>query len=223
LVIIGDDDRLKRSFLEALAPQTVRFDVVFSDHVLIDAHGAEIPASAQLLARYGRREIPAGAVLDAEAVAWGNAVAPSAALVRTDLARRLLFDPDLNTPELDFFTRAAAEGCSFCFVPAKLAEYRVHPGSATSGGLTMLRLYQKLRGTPAHGVLGRAVRWRQLGQLAPVALVESVLEGDSPSTRQLAIDRSTWRSLRGGLLALAALASPSLLRAALRHRRRQAP
>jgi glycosyltransferase involved in cell wall biosynthesis len=218
LVIIGDDDRLRSDFLSMLAPHTQRHDVVFSDHVLIDSKGSEIAGSAELLRRYGRELLPAGPVQDVEAVAWRNAVAPSATLVRAELVRRLQFDPGLNTPELDFFTRAALEHSSFFFVPAKLAEYRVHADSATSGGLTGLALYRKLTSTPAFTPTGQVARRRQLVELGRGALVESVRSNDRRSRRRLLVDSNLWRSPRGALLALAALALPGLLRRALDRR-----
>ena len=220
LVIIGDDDRLRSGFLSTLAPHAEQHDVVFSDHVLINSEGDEIAASAQLLARYGRELIPAGPVQNVESITWRNAVAPSAALIRTELVRRLKFDPELNTPELDFFTRAALDRRSFFFVPAKLAEYRVHAGSATSSGLTGLGLYRKLCSTPALTPSGRAARRKQLAELAPGALLESLLKANTSSTRSLALDAHMWRSLRGGILATLALLVPGVLRRVTKRFRR---
>jgi glycosyltransferase involved in cell wall biosynthesis len=222
LVIIGDDDRLRPNFLSTLASHAERHDVVFSDHVLIDSSGNEMATSAQLLARYGRDQIPEGPVQDVEGIAWRNAIPPSATLVRADLVRELWFDPELNTPELDFFTRAALQGRSFFFVRAKLAEYRVHPDSATSSGLTGLKLYRKLNSISAATPSGQAARQRQLAYLAPGALLEALLDEYPRSPRRLALDPNLRRSFRGGLLALAAATIPGSLRRALLRRRRRA-
>src|SRR5262249_27402021 len=113
LVIIGDDDRLLPSFLSSLAPYTANSDVVFCNHFLIDEKGQRRVGSERQFEVYGRGQLTTGPVQEPERMAWMNAIAPSATLVRTALVRTLRFNPDLNTPELEFYVRAAHDGASF--------------------------------------------------------------------------------------------------------------
>lgn len=145
-VIIGDDDRLLPGFCERLvsaaASDTV---VIFSNHYIIDAAGVRLTdESWAWTAAYGRRELPAGRVVDAPRVVWTNSVPMCAALVRTEHLKRLGIKRDLNTPEIELFARLAAEGRRFDFVPDYLMEYRAHAGSATSAGHMTDRLVKYL-------------------------------------------------------------------------------
>jgi glycosyltransferase involved in cell wall biosynthesis len=221
LVIIGDDDRLLPRFLSTLAPFTSEFDVVFADHTLIDDKGRQLEDAAVLLSRYGRGALPPGAVENPEVVAWNNGVAPSAALVRTTLARRLLFDPELNTPELDFFVRAAHAAARFYFVPEVAAEFRVHVGSATASGLTLDRLFIKLLGTPAATTAGRAAQEQQLTALAPSAATWAIRQRDEATLAGITSSGMLRHSVKGFLLTLGLALPRRWFRGLLEIRRRQ--
>jgi glycosyltransferase involved in cell wall biosynthesis len=211
VVIIGDDDRLLPGFLSTLAPFTKTFDVVFSDHTLIDSEGKRVEDSPSLLRRYGRDALSQGPVDNPEAMVWKNAVAPSAALVRTEVARKLLFEPNLNTPELDFFVRAAALPARFYFVPQVLAEYRVHGGSATAAGLTLDGLFLKLLQIPARTPEGAVARMRQLARLAPSATSCAIKAGNEVGLIEIKRSKLLRRSTRGVLFdVLLALPRPWL-------------
>jgi glycosyltransferase involved in cell wall biosynthesis len=150
LVIIGDDDRLLPDFAGRLAG-AIDADaaVAFSNHHVIDAHGRRLEAEGERCTQvYGRRLLPAGTVSDAAAAVWRNSVPMSAAMLRTADVRRLRFKEDLNTPELELFVRLAHEGARFVFVPDYLAEYRTHPRSATTAGLSSERLARYLLAAP---------------------------------------------------------------------------
>lgn len=138
IVIIGDDDRLLPEFvdklLKALPPD---IQVGFTNHYLINSVGERLEAESQQqqTREYQRDVLSSGEVTNVEACVWRNCVPMSAALVRTADVRRLRFKEDLNTPEIELFLRLAREGGRFFFLPEYLAEYRVHPQSATALGL----------------------------------------------------------------------------------------
>jgi GT2 family glycosyltransferase len=149
LAIIGDDDRLLPAFADTLLTHADAADVVFCNHHLIDETGERLPAAAErATARFGRHGLAAGPQRPAAACVWRNAVAMSACVIRTAVARTLGFDAELNTPDIEFFARAAAAGSRFHFVPDYLSEYRTHSGSATAAGLTMSRLLWALADVP---------------------------------------------------------------------------
>jgi len=177
LVIIGDDDRLLPSFLSSLAPHTAKNDVVFCDHFLIDKDGRRREDSEEQLAVYGRGQLATGRVQEPERVAWMNAVAPSATLVRTELVRTLRFNPDLNTPELEFYVRAAHDDASFFFDSRSLSEYRSHPGAETARGLWFDRLFFALLKVQASSPAGIAAREVQLRSVARGAAFQALAAG----------------------------------------------
>jgi glycosyltransferase involved in cell wall biosynthesis len=146
LVIQGDDDRLLPSFCEALLslakPDS---SVLFSNHYVIDADGARLEKESETwTARYGRKGLPRGRVEDAARCVWSNSVPMSAALIRSRDIKRLGVKTDLNTPEIEVFARLAFEGARFDHEPSYLAEFRSHPGSATTSGLFSERLVKYL-------------------------------------------------------------------------------
>jgi len=146
IVIIGDDDRLLPDYvkkcIEAILPDGA---LVFSNQVIINQKGQRLDYETQEYPKlYGRDKLPAGWLSAPEACVWQNSVPISAAMIRTADVRRLRFKEDLNNPEIEFFARLAREGAKFAFIPEYLAEYRVHPQSATSGGLKSDRLVEYL-------------------------------------------------------------------------------
>jgi glycosyltransferase involved in cell wall biosynthesis len=146
LTIIGDDDRLLPGFVEALrAAGSSDTAVLFSNHHVIGPHGERLDVvTREFLVAYGRDVLQPGELADAAASVWRNSIPMSSSLVRTADAQRLGIKPDLNTPEIELFARLAAEGKRFVFVPAYLAEYRVHPQSETTAGLAGDRLIKYL-------------------------------------------------------------------------------
>lgn len=177
LVIIGDDDRLLPAFLSSLAPNAARHDVVFCNHYLIDERGERRADTDEQLRIYGRAELPKGRVVEGERVAWMNAVAPSATLVRTALVRTLGFNPALNTPELEFYVRAARSGASFYFDNRYLSEYRTHSTSETARGLWHDRLLFALQEVEATSPAAIVARHAQLRRVARTAVMESLVAG----------------------------------------------
>ena len=177
LVIIGDDDRLLPTFLSCLAPHTATSDVAFCNHFLIDEGGHRRANSEQELAVYGRGLLKTGPVQEPERMAWMNAVAPSATLVRTALVRTLRFNPDLNTPELEFYVRAAYAGASFFFDSRSLSEYRTHPGAETARGLWFDRLLFALLKVQASTPAGVDARRSQLRSVARTAALRALASG----------------------------------------------
>ena len=146
IVIIGDDDRLLPGFVRKMVDVILPdFQVAFSNHYLIDTKGDRLQAkSVEHTRNYRRDTLPPGELANAAASVWQNLVPMSAALVRTEVIRRLRFREDLNTPETELFVRLAQEGGRFIFVPDYLSEYRVHSQSQTSAGLYSERLAEYL-------------------------------------------------------------------------------
>src|ERR1035437_4588059 len=144
LVVIGDDDRLLPDFIrkcvDAILPDGA---LAFSNHFIIDHNGKRLAEETQKYTeQYGRDILPTGWLSNAEACVWRNSVPLSASLMRTADVRRLRFKEDLNNPEIELFARLASEGAKFTFLPDYMAEYRIHPQSATSTGLTSDRLVE---------------------------------------------------------------------------------
>ena len=184
LAIIGDDDRLLPAFAVTLLAEADAADVVFCNHYLIDEAGERLPAATvHATARFGRHELSAGLQQPAAACVWRNAVAMSACVIRSAVARSLGFAAELNTPDIEFFARAAAAGSRFHFVPDYLSEYRTHAGSATAAGLTMSRLLWALAGVPVPEE-AVPVKHAFLRECSREAVRAGLLRGDVPDLRR---------------------------------------
>jgi glycosyltransferase involved in cell wall biosynthesis len=146
ILIQGDDDRVLPTFCEVLLsiaePDSA---VLFSNHYVIDSEGKRLAQESEAwTTRYGRDTLAKGKVDDPAQCVWSNSVPMSATLVRSTHIKRLGIKPDLNTPEIELFARLAAEGARFDHEPSYLAEYRIHPGSATTSGLFSEHLFKYL-------------------------------------------------------------------------------
>jgi glycosyltransferase involved in cell wall biosynthesis len=150
LVIIGDDDRLEPNFVSTLMQGISQgVAVSFCNQHIINEKGERMPReSRRYTEEYHRSELPAGELTDPRKAVWQNSVPMSAALMRTNLVRRLRFKEDLNTPEIELFARLANEAHRFYFCPEYLAEYRVHGRSETSAGLRSESLARYLLDIP---------------------------------------------------------------------------
>ena len=149
VTFMGDDDRLLPAFVERLFAAISATDpsaaVVFSNHYLIGADGRRlITATYANTKLYHRTGLCEGRVQDAAALVWSNSVPMMASMIRVENVRRLGFKNDINTPEMELFTRLASEGARFIFVEDYLAEYRVHAESESARGLTLDRLAEHL-------------------------------------------------------------------------------
>lgn len=133
---IGDDDRLLPDFVSRLMQEMKpEVSLAFCNHYLIDRQGNRLEAESREQARrYHRDHLQGGVLGSSQIAAWQQAIAMSAALMRTKDMRRLRFREDLNTPDAEFFIRLAQEGAQFAFVPDYLVEYRVHVAATTSAG-----------------------------------------------------------------------------------------
>jgi hypothetical protein len=192
VTIIGDDDRLLPAFASTLLAHRDSAEVVFANHHVIDARGERLPAAtAAATRRFYRDALQEGEQVPAAACVWRNAVPMSAAIIQTATARRHRFADHLNTPDIEFFARAAAAGARFYFRKEYLAEYRVHPQSATAGGLTMAELVTALEpiGVPPAleplkasllAEFGDAMLWDGLRSREPASLRRACA---SPHTR----------------------------------------
>lgn len=146
IIIIGDDDRLRPTFVEKLVPLlTPEIDVAFSNHDLIDPAGRVLAEESKAHnIYYGRSRLPSGILASSELAVWNNSIPMSASLIRRSRILEFPFSEELNTPEIELFLKIARSRGSFTFFPETLAEYRIHPGSATGAGLWVDRLAARL-------------------------------------------------------------------------------
>ena len=181
IVIIGDDDILLPTFVETLVnaakPQS---QVIFSNHYIINSEGTRlVEESKQWIQKYHRDRMPSGQLASPEIWVWQNSIPLLSALIRTETVQRLRFKEDLNTPEIELFLRLAQEGAEFIFVPEYLAEYRVHPRSATSSGrgLRSDRLVHYLLSLPAQPAI-EPYKYAYLSQNMVNAVSQCLLDGN---------------------------------------------
>ncbi len=145
MMLLGDDDRLlPNTILELYKGIEAGADISFSNHYLINENGIRLTQSEQNTRRFNRYLLENGIVHNIEKYIWLNAVPISAALIKTELLKEIRFPPDMNTPEIVFFLKAAQKGAIFHFNSDYLVEYRVHSGSATSQGLFLEKLFECL-------------------------------------------------------------------------------
>jgi GT2 family glycosyltransferase len=190
ITIIGDDDRLLPEFAERLHGEaTGDTAVVFANHYIIDATGRRLPReSRDGTHRYGRDVLPPGRLADAPSAVWRNAVAMSACIVRTSAVRRLGFQADINTPEIELFARLSLEGPGFVFVPDYLAEYRSHTDSETARGLTLDRLAEYLEAIEVPADVEQAKR-ACLRRVVAAGVGIRLARGDAEGARRLCRSR----------------------------------
>lgn len=191
LVIIGDDDRLLSTFVGELvdAIELHKANVAFSNHWIIDSTGRRLPTETERVTRiYSRNQLAAGLLGCPIGCVWKNSVPMSASLVRTADVARLRFQEDLNTPEVEFHARLAAEGGRYVFNPKYLAEYRVHAVSETSVGLRYDRLVEYLSNIPVPAEL-ESVKSTFLAQPMFAAVNQKLLAGDIETARRLVMHK----------------------------------
>lgn len=147
VIIIGDDDTLEPTYLENVTHNIGKLnpDVVFTDQNFIDSSGGILDAfTEEMSVTYHRKNLSAGALSDPIETVLKNSVPMSSAIIRRELLIRYPFDTTLNTPELEVFLKIAVQGGVFEYVDKRVANYRVHLESATSGGLRLHYLLRNL-------------------------------------------------------------------------------
>ena len=186
IVIIGDDDILLPTFVETLVkaahPGT---EVIFANHFIINSAGVRlVEESHRWTQRYHRDRMPPGPLDCPECWVWQNAIPMLSALVKTASVQQFWFKEDLNTPEIELFLRLAQAGAEFIFVPDYLAEFRVHPHSATTTGrgLRNHRLTSYLLPLPVKPEVEPYKR-ACLAQLMVNAVSQSLLDGEKEQAR----------------------------------------
>jgi glycosyltransferase involved in cell wall biosynthesis len=140
VIIIGDDDTLEPDYLEKVTKNlsNSKADVVFTDQHFIGSDGEVLAElSAQVSIEYHRNTLAAGVLVRPIESVLKNSVPMSSSIIRRELLLKYPFDPTLNTPELEVFLKIAVNGGVFEYIDARSANYRVHPGSETSGGLKL--------------------------------------------------------------------------------------
>jgi glycosyltransferase involved in cell wall biosynthesis len=191
LAMLGDDDRLLPEFVAALVPAMEATDaaVGFSNHWFIDAEGIRLQAAtAHFTRQYGRDTLAPGLQVEPFACVWRNSVPLAAALIRSTDVVRLGFCEDINTPDIEFFARLAAEGARLVFVPQFLSEYRIHVGSETSGGLHYEALVDRLEGI-AVPPEAQAHKRRFLERAIAGVAADCLRRGDTAGARRLIAHR----------------------------------
>ena len=187
LVIIGDDDRLLPTFVAELVDtiEPRNANVAFSNHWIIDSAGRRLLNETERITRvYGRDLLAAGLVDCPIECVWRNSVPMSASMIRTADVARLRFREDLNTPELEFHARLAADSGRYAFNPKYLAEYRLHATSETSAGLRHDRLIEYLSDIPVPPEL-ESVKCKLLAQPMFAAVNQKLAAGDIETARHL--------------------------------------
>jgi glycosyltransferase involved in cell wall biosynthesis len=140
VIIIGDDDTLEPDYLKRVVANLSKnsADVVFSDQNFIGPDGEVLQElSEKVSIEYHRADLAEGMLKDPIAAVLNNSVPMSSAIIRRALLLKYPFDPILNTPELEVFLKIAVHGGEFEYINCRCANYRVHPGSETSGGLRL--------------------------------------------------------------------------------------
>ena len=201
IIIIGDDDRLLPEFVaKTVGLMRPHVSLVFTNHYVIDESGDRLESEAKrFTTEYGRSDLEAGIVPDAEKYAWRNSIPISAALMRTADVRRLRFKEDLNNPELELFLRLAREGAKFAFVPEYLGEYRVHSQTeTTSTGLKSDHLVDYLLDTPVRPDL-EPYKATYLRSIMVNAVTRRLVAGDRSRARRFLNSSYYPVALRGGI------------------------
>lgn len=134
--LLGDDDRVGPSYIAELAkPLQSLSEVVatFCDHWLIDEKGSRLEAETDENSRRWQREsLPEGPVQDPVSMALAKSMCLGFSLYRSRVFQHEPFDSSCEgAADWDYAFRAADLG-TLHYVKKRLAEYRVHPGTATS-------------------------------------------------------------------------------------------
>lgn len=211
-VLLADDDRLCPDFVSTLldAVQQHGADAAFCNHHVIDSEGVRIQHQGERFAEeYGRSALADGPVPDPERCVWKNSISIAASLMRTTDVRNFRFKEDLNTPELEFFARLFRGDRRLVFSSKYLAEYRVHTGSGTAGGLWTERLASYLVAAQVRPDL-EPLKRNLLHPLLVAAVNRCLEQGDQASARRLLASpyypRPRWNNPRGIVHAICAVA-----------------
>ncbi len=130
IAFIGDDDRFKPHCLERLnASLDEDYDVLFSNHHIIDADGRiSVLKSEENTSRYGRTNISAGLLnpVATNKAVWRCSIPIFSCVIKTQRLRELRLLDDLQGADTEFFIRLSRSGGLFGFVPEYLTEIRYH-------------------------------------------------------------------------------------------------
>jgi glycosyltransferase involved in cell wall biosynthesis len=182
----GDDDRLLPTCVEKLlAAHDADTVVAFSHHYIIDDRGERNDAlTRHFAAFYSRAGLPKGRLADPVLCAWRNSIPLPSSLIRAAEARRLGIRPEVQACDLDLFIRIAGAGGKFVFIPEFLAEYRVHPGSATSAGNVDASLLDMLEPIPVPPHV-EPLKRRILGRALTVSVTAALRVGNVRGARAM--------------------------------------
>jgi len=187
VIILGDDDTLEPTYLERLTRNIVsnKPDVVFCDQNFIDEVGnIKVELTEEMSLKYYRSNLQSGLLSNSIEVVLNNTVPMSSSLIKRHHLLSYPFDPTLNTPELEVFMKIAAGGGIFEYVKERLANYRVHQGSATSGGLKihyLLRNIIPIKVPEAY----EQFKYKLVSQRIIPAINICIREGDKKLAKQL--------------------------------------
>lgn len=134
IMFIGDDDRLRAEGVEHLFASAAGADIVFGNHVLIDANGDELQEkSREYHEKFRRDQLAEGRLsqIDAEHAAWDVSMSPSSTIIRTEIFRSARYQPNLIKEDTEFFIRLASQGATFVFCPQVISEIRHHSDRIT--------------------------------------------------------------------------------------------
>lgn len=165
---LDDDNRYLETFLEKTVQalqETPDAAFAFTDEWFIDADGKRDQAVTEASSRrYGRTGLAGGRCADTALLAAQQSAGINASLfVRESLAAvggfRLLGE---TIGDLDVFLNLASHGSVACYVPERLAEYRIHTGMGTHDLKTNTdKVRTAIRIWEAHQYQGAAEEVRQ--------------------------------------------------------------
>ena len=165
---LDDDNRYLETFLEKTVQalqETPDAAFAFTDEWFIDAEGKRDRAvTEESSRRYGRTGLAGGRCADTALLAAQQSAGINASL----FARQTLADVGGFRPlgetigDLDVFLNLAGHGCAACYVPERLAEYRIHSGMGTSDLKTNIdKVRTAIRIWEAHHYEGAAEEMRR--------------------------------------------------------------
>ncbi len=146
VIVLGDDDRLLPTAVEALVGALEEdVDVVFGNLHVINRQGQRMPELTEAINR-GREALTEGKLtpVKAQIAAWQVLIPIFGSLIRTTTFRRFRFREDLLLTDTEFFIRLAHAGVRFKYVPVMVSEVRYHPYRISSSLTHFERLAEAL-------------------------------------------------------------------------------
>jgi glycosyltransferase involved in cell wall biosynthesis len=135
LLLVGDDDRLRREAVESLVNVIGAHAVAFGKRHYVDASGAPLEELTHSInSACGLDELAPGHVESPELYAWRRSPTIESALFRSEVFKLARFKEQLDMCDIELFIRLARSGHTFTFYPGYVCDYRMHSDSTTGRG-----------------------------------------------------------------------------------------